>query len=97
MIPPKPQVTRGVDLDAQGMINGQPTFEHDLMNSYKDDEKPWKKPGLMQFFCVEIRSKRDVFQERILVIISIMVLLKKHGHSIVIDNVVYVQKIISLV
>jgi hypothetical protein len=47
VIPPKPQATRGIDLDAQGVINGQPTYEHDLMNSYKDDEKPWKKPGLI--------------------------------------------------
>ncbi|CAF1545141.1 unnamed protein product [Adineta ricciae] len=46
VIPTKPQATRGVDLDAQGVINGQPIFEHDLMNAYKDDEKPWKKPGL---------------------------------------------------
>ncbi|UJR14689.1 hypothetical protein I4U23_001682 [Adineta vaga] len=45
VIPPKPQVTRGIDLDAQGMINGQSTYEHDLMNAYKDEEKPWKKPG----------------------------------------------------
>lgn len=45
VIPPKPQATRGVDLDAQGVINGQPTYEHDLLNAYKDDEKPWKKPG----------------------------------------------------
>ena len=48
-MPPKPQVTRGIDLDAQGMINGQPIYEVDL-NSYKEDEKPWKKPGLIQFF-----------------------------------------------
>lgn len=49
VIPPKPQAIRGVDLDAQGMINGQPTYEHDLMNAYKDDnEKPWKKPGLIE-------------------------------------------------
>jgi hypothetical protein len=50
-MPPKPQVIRGIDLDAQGMINGQPTYEHDFMNAYKDDEKPWKKPGLMKFLC----------------------------------------------
>ena len=46
VIPTKPQATLDVDLDAQGVINGQPIFEHDLMNAYKDDEKPWKKPGL---------------------------------------------------
>jgi len=51
-MPPKPQVIRGIDLDAQGMINGQPTYEHDFMNAYKDDEKPWKKPGLMKFYIV---------------------------------------------
>ncbi|CAF3128335.1 unnamed protein product [Rotaria sp. Silwood2] len=45
VIPTKSQATRAVDLDAQGIINGQPTYEHDLMNAYKDDEKPWKKPG----------------------------------------------------
>ncbi len=56
VIPPKPQAIRGVDLDAQGMINGQPTYEHDLMNAYKDDEKPWKKPGL-KFDIVEYNSK----------------------------------------
>ncbi|CAF1156643.1 unnamed protein product [Rotaria sp. Silwood1] len=44
-IPPKPSIIRGVDLDAQGFINGQPTYEHDIMNAYKDEEKPWKKPG----------------------------------------------------
>ncbi|CAF0898173.1 unnamed protein product [Didymodactylos carnosus] len=36
---------KGVDLDAQGQINGIPTFEHDLSATFKDDEKPWKKPG----------------------------------------------------
>jgi hypothetical protein len=50
VIPPKPQVIRGVDLDAQGLINGQSTYEHDL-NSYKEDEKPWKKPGLIEILC----------------------------------------------
>jgi len=45
VIPPKPQATRGIDLEAQGMINGQPTFEYDITNAYKDEEKPWKKPG----------------------------------------------------
>lgn len=45
VIPPKPQATRGIDLEAQGVINGQPTFEYDIANAYKDDEKPWKKPG----------------------------------------------------
>jgi hypothetical protein len=53
-MPPKPPTTRGVDLDAQGMINGQPTYEHDLLNSYKDDEKPWKKPGLIRYFLLEL-------------------------------------------
>ncbi|CAF1533688.1 unnamed protein product, partial [Didymodactylos carnosus] len=37
--------TKGVDLDAQGQINGVPTFEHDILSAFKDDEKPWKKPG----------------------------------------------------
>ncbi|CAF3690056.1 unnamed protein product [Adineta steineri] len=37
--------TRGIDLDAQGVINGKPTYEYDILNAYKDEEKPWKKPG----------------------------------------------------
>jgi hypothetical protein len=45
MMPPKPSTIRGVDFDAQGVINGQSTYEHDILNSYKDEEKPWKKPG----------------------------------------------------
>jgi hypothetical protein len=45
MLPPKPSTIRGVDFDAQGIINGQPTYEHDILNAYKDEEKPWKKPG----------------------------------------------------
>jgi hypothetical protein len=61
VIPPKPQAIRGIDLDAQGMINGQPTYEHDLMNSYKDDEKPWKKPGLMKLHTLRNRLKLMYF------------------------------------
>ena len=49
MMPPKPNVTRGVDVDGQGTINGQPTYDHDIASAYKDDEKPWKKPGLFDF------------------------------------------------
>ncbi len=48
MIPSKPSTIRGVDFDAQGVINGQSTYEHDIMNAYKDEEKPWKKPGFDQ-------------------------------------------------
>lgn len=44
-MPMKSQPHRGVDLEAQGVINGQPTYEHDINNAYKDEEKPWKKPG----------------------------------------------------
>ncbi|CAF2701605.1 unnamed protein product [Rotaria sp. Silwood2] len=44
-MPPKPSITRGIDFDAQGVINGQPTYDHDILNAYKDEEKPWKKPG----------------------------------------------------
>ncbi|CAF1657775.1 unnamed protein product [Rotaria magnacalcarata] len=40
-IPPKVSAVRGVDCDAQGVINGQPTCEYDIMNG----DKPWKKPG----------------------------------------------------
>ncbi|CAF3329353.1 unnamed protein product [Rotaria socialis] len=40
-IPPKLSAVRGVDCDAQGVINGQPTCEYDIMNG----DKPWKKPG----------------------------------------------------
>jgi hypothetical protein len=47
MMAPKPSTVRGVDFDAQGMINGQPTYDHDIANAYKDEEKPWKKPGLL--------------------------------------------------
>ena len=47
MLAPKSNATiRGVDIDAQGMINGQSTYDHDITNAYKDEEKPWKKPGL---------------------------------------------------
>ncbi len=47
MMAPKPSTVRGVDFDAQGMINGQSTYDHDIANAYKDEEKPWKKPGLL--------------------------------------------------
>jgi hypothetical protein len=46
MMAPKPPITRGLDFDAQGVINGQSTYEYDITNAYKDEEKPWKKPGL---------------------------------------------------
>jgi len=48
-VPPKPSITRGVDFDAQGVINGQSTYEYDISNTYKDEEKPWKKPGLITY------------------------------------------------
>lgn len=46
MVPVKTSITRNLDFDAQGVINGKSTYEHDLLTAYKDDEKPWKKPGL---------------------------------------------------
>lgn len=44
---PRANPARSVNIDEQGMINGQSTFEHEIGNAYKDDEKPWKKPGLL--------------------------------------------------
>lgn len=35
---------KGVDLEAQGSINDQPTFDFDLQ-SINDEDKPWRKPG----------------------------------------------------
>ena len=96
-MPVKPQAPRGIDLDAQGVINGQSTYEYDMANAYKDDEKPWKKPGASLIARVVRLQKTTFFQERISVTISITDLLKKRGPSIVIDNVAFVLKIISLV
>lgn len=44
-MPMKNQPHRGVVLDAPGTINGQSTYEYDVSAAYKDEEKPWKKPG----------------------------------------------------
>ncbi|CAF1005489.1 unnamed protein product [Adineta steineri] len=57
--------TRGIDLDAQGVINGKPTYEYDILNAYKDEEKPWKKPGsiiydLHIFLCYAIILGADI-------------------------------------
>jgi pre-mRNA 3'-end-processing factor FIP1 len=41
--PTAPQ-TKGVDLEAPGMINDQPTYDYDLQE-VKDEDKPWRKPG----------------------------------------------------
>jgi pre-mRNA 3'-end-processing factor FIP1 len=35
---------KGVDLDAPGLINDQPTYEYDILD-VKDEDKPWRKPG----------------------------------------------------
>jgi pre-mRNA 3'-end-processing factor FIP1 len=35
---------KGVDLDAQGLINEIPTLDFDLQG-IKDEDKPWRKPG----------------------------------------------------
>lgn len=51
MMQPKSAPSKGVEFDVQGIINGQPTYEHDILSAYKDEEKPWKKPGLL-FLCV---------------------------------------------
>lgn len=37
-------VSKGVDLEAQGVINGVPTLDFDLQD-IKDEDKPWRKPG----------------------------------------------------
>lgn len=34
-------------MDAQGVINGKSTFEYDITTAYKDEDKPWKKPGMV--------------------------------------------------
>lgn len=44
--PIKTQAARGVDVEAQGMIAGQPTMDFDINGAFKDEEKPWKKPGM---------------------------------------------------
>ena len=44
-IPTKPVQTKGVDLDAQGLINEVPTLDFDLQG-IKDEDKPWRKPGM---------------------------------------------------
>ena len=35
---------KGVDPDAEGIVNGVSVFEFNL-DSLKDEEKPWRKPG----------------------------------------------------
>lgn len=40
----KPAPVKGVDLDAPGMINEQPTYDYDLAD-VKDEDKPWRMPG----------------------------------------------------
>ncbi|PVD34184.1 hypothetical protein C0Q70_05449 [Pomacea canaliculata] len=41
----KPAVTtKGLDIEAQGTINGIPVYEFDL-DSIKNEDKPWRKPG----------------------------------------------------
>lgn len=47
MQPPATNILRVADMDGQGIMNGRSTSEHDVGNAYKDDEKPWKKPGLL--------------------------------------------------
>lgn len=45
----KPAVTtKGLDIEAQGTINGIPVYEFDL-DSIKNEDKPWRKPGLFSF------------------------------------------------
>ncbi|KAK7503807.1 hypothetical protein BaRGS_00004930 [Batillaria attramentaria] len=36
--------TKGIDIEAQGTINGVPVYEFDL-DSIQNEEKPWRKPG----------------------------------------------------
>ena len=40
----KAQPTKGIDLEAQGIINGQSVYEYDT-EALKYEDKPWKKPG----------------------------------------------------
>ena len=35
---------KGLDVEAQGTINGFPVYEFDL-HTIENDEKPWRKPG----------------------------------------------------
>jgi pre-mRNA 3'-end-processing factor FIP1 len=35
---------KGIDLDAPGVINDGPTYDHDI-TELKDEDKPWRKPG----------------------------------------------------
>ena len=41
--------TKGIDIEAQGTINGVPVYEFDL-NSIENEEKPWRKPGKKYVF-----------------------------------------------
>ena len=44
--------TKGIDIEAQGTINGVPVYEFDL-NSIENEEKPWRKPGEKHdFMCL---------------------------------------------
>ena len=41
-------VSKGIDMDAVGNINGQPVYEFDL-DGLKVEDKPWRKPGMLSF------------------------------------------------
>ena len=43
---PRINAGRGGDIEVQGMIRGQQNYEDDIESAHKDEEKPWKKPGL---------------------------------------------------
>lgn len=46
---PRPNVTvkaaKGVDLNAEGEIDGVPTYDFDI-ESIKVEDRPWRKPGI---------------------------------------------------
>lgn len=58
---PKPNAGRGGDIEIQGMIRGQPNYEDDIGNAHKDEEKPWKKPGLFDgVYFSHLNEKRSI-------------------------------------
>lgn len=41
------QGPKKIDVNAVGLINGQPIYEYDIDTD--QDEKPWRKPGAYNF------------------------------------------------
>ena len=44
------QGPKKIDVNAVGLINGQPIYEYDIDTD--QDEKPWRKPGAYNFWKV---------------------------------------------